>query len=101
MKTLVLGSAVGAVAVGTAVELTITPFTAKRSALGMINVSPDFNGTYIIQGSDDGVTYSDMLTVTGTNQENAMAELQTRPYMRGNMTAWTAGSASSLLAAGV
>lgn len=99
MQLKTLGEAKAAVAAGTAQQMTDTPFLPGREAIARITVSPNFNGTYKIQGSDDGTTYSDLLTVTGANQPGKEVQVSLKKYMRDNMTAFTAGSASAYLEA--
>ncbi|MDH5572498.1 MAG: hypothetical protein OEY89_12085 [Gammaproteobacteria bacterium] len=97
MKAQALGESKAAVAVGAAVNMSTTPFMDRHSVVGCIDVSPNFNGTYKIQGSDDNVTFTDLLTVTGASQPNKKVSIQLKRYMRDNMTVFTAGSASSYL----
>ncbi len=100
MQQTVLGEGLNSVAAETAVEMTTSPFLPHRSAVAKLNVSSNFNGTVKIQGSDDGTTYTDLLTVTGTTQPNKEAQVTLKKYMRANVTAYTAGSANAYLNAG-
>lgn len=97
MKAQVLGEDKAAVAAGSSVDMSTTPFMDRHSVVGCINVSPDFNGTYVIQTSDDDSNWTTVLTVTGANQVNKKASVQLKRYVRDNMTAFTAGKASSYL----
>ena len=97
MKVQVLGEDKAAVAAGSSVDMSTTPFMDRHSAVGCIDVSPDFNGTYAIQTSDDGATWVNVLSVTGANQVNKKVSVQLKRYVRDNMTAFTAGKASSYL----
>lgn len=97
MKVQVLGESVGATGAGSSVDMSTTPFMDRHSVAGCIDVSPNFDGTYSIQTSDDGSSWTTVMTVTGANQPNKKAEIALKRYVRGNMTAYTAGAASGYL----
>jgi len=97
MKLQTLGEDKAAVAVGSSIDMSTTPFLDRHSVVGCIDVSPDFNGTYSIQHSDDDSTWVTALTVTGASKPNKKAGIQLKRYVRENMTAFTAGTASSYL----
>lgn len=96
MKLTALGTDVAAVAAGTSVEMNVTPFMQKQSAVACI-LANALVGTYKIQGSDDGTTWTDLLTVSDGGSK--MLEVKLYQYMRDNMTAFTSGKGSSYLLA--
>lgn len=99
MKLITLGEAKAAVAIGAAQEMKVTPFMQKHNVVVMLCPSPNFNGTHLIQTSDDGTNWTTVLTLTGTNQPVKQVEVQLGQYMRENMTAFTAGSCSAFMLA--
>ncbi len=97
MNVEILTEGLAAIGMQAAVQPNQTPIIKGRESVAQIMVSPNFNGTIEIEGSDDGVAYTALVTVVGANQPNKMAKVAVRTYMRANMTAWTAGSASAYL----
>ena len=107
MKIQALGSAVDSTAV--AAQTAVNLITAKKTPLmpgrkvniiGLVNTAPATTaGVAKIQGSDDGTTYVDLVSIT-TNA-GLVAEVTLYNYMRLNVTtAWSAaGTINAYIAA--
>jgi len=83
MKTLVLADNVSATAVASqsAVLLVATPFLAGRDVVGFINMNGVTGAPNIkIQGSDDNVTWVDLMG--NTTLVDRQANFKLRQYMR-------------------
>lgn len=98
MKTQSLGEAVslGSVANQTAVDLgNKTPFFPGRKVRARISYASDATaaGTSKIQGSDDNVTFTDLLTSTSLSPKEAMVTCYR--YMRFAVTVAGTGAASA------
>lgn len=92
MKRQVLVQDGAAVAVGAAVE-GVSPFFEGSSVIADINMI-GLTGTAIIEGSDDGVTYSTLLSSGAvTTQTRAIRlEVVAKRFMRANVTVRSAGT---------
>jgi len=102
MSIKVLGEALAAVAASAAVATSDAPFVERSNIVeGVINVSANFNGTVLIETSEDAAftAPTTVATVTGTNQANKVAAITTAKYARANVTAYTAGEANVYLRA--
>lgn len=99
MKNLTLGEALGAVADGAAVEMTTTPFMQKHNVVLKINPSPNWNGTCAIQDSPDQITWTDRLSVAGTNQPAKQVEVVVDRYVRRRITVFVAGAVNFYMTA--
>lgn len=95
MDLVTLGEDLAAVAVGASNEMNTTPTMEKHNVIGEIVPDAAFAGTAKIQGSDDNVTFVDLLTITDTAGKKA--GFLTKRYMRVNVTARTAGTCSAYL----
>lgn len=100
MDILQLGKDVDATAVAAqaAVEPTQTPFIAGREAIAVVSVDGVTGAPSIkVQGSDDGVTWSDLVTVAAQGPA-VLAKVTVQAQMRLNVaTAATAGKVSAYL----
>lgn len=94
MNVKTLGQNLAAVAAVAGQQMNTSPFIAGRSVAAVITVSPDFNGTIKLQSSDDNTTFADVASVAGSNKESLTVEVELKEYMRANVTAFTAGTAS-------
>lgn len=103
MKTLELGAGVSltAAAAQAAVRSRVTPFLAGREVVATINMAgATGTPTVLIQGSDDGTTWTTLLSSTVLGLKKST--IKTREYMRVNVTAaGTAGNVSAYLDAAV
>lgn len=99
-KTLLNAVSAAAAAAGTTQTLDVSPFLDGQNARARIALSADAAGSVVvkIQGSDDGTTWTDLLTHTGVGIPSTEAEVTCKKYMRGNVTgAGSAGKASAFL----
>lgn len=95
-KTLLSAVSAAAAAAGSTVTLGVSPFLDGQNARARIVLSADAAGSVVVkvQGSDDGTTWSDLLTHTGVGTPSTEAEVTCKKYMRGNVTG--AGSAGEV-----
>jgi len=94
----ILGAAVGSVAVGTAVEMNVSPFFPGTKV--RVEIRPNaLTGTFAVQGSDDNSTWANVLAPGALTAEDRpfVDEIVLQRYMRTNMTAWTSGTADALI----
>ncbi len=103
MKTLLLGAAVSlaAAAAQAAVQPTTTPFLPGESGTIILDCDGGTGAfTVKVQGSDDGVTYTDLLVVS-TQGPVSVQDVSMQAYMRLNVTAaGTAGIVSAYIVGG-
>ncbi len=103
MKTLVLGSGVSlaAAAAQAAVRPKTTPFLPGTNTTIILDTEGGTGAfTAKVQGSDDGVAYTDLLTVT-TQGPAVLQDVTVQAWMRLNVTAaGTAGTVSAYLLGG-
>ena len=97
MKRIDLGVDIAAVATQTAVE-GLSPFFEGGSAIASFEFV-GFTGTFLIEGSDDGTTYSTVLSSTALtlSDKSLRKEIVLKRFMRSNMTVRSAGSASAAI----
>lgn len=99
-KTLLSAVSAAAAAAGSTQTMGTTPFLDGQNVRARIALSADAAGSVVvkIQGSDDGTTWTDLLTHTGVGIPQTEAEVTCKAYMRGNVTgAGSAGKASAFL----
>jgi len=95
LKKKVIGEAVASVITGAAVMMNTTPHMQKDSGVLVVAPSPNFNGTLVVEKSDDGGdTWTTVKTVTGSNNAASFDEVAMAGQYRYDCTAFTAGSIS-------
>ena len=95
LKMNTIGSALAAVASGTSVEQTSTPYLSGTTVVSVIQPA-GLTGTCAIQGSDDNSTWADLHSsgALTTGSEVQFKEIVLKKYMRSNVTVRSAGSVS-------
>lgn len=93
MKTQALGTDIAANGNGTAVETTVTPFGPRRNAVVVISPDEAWNGTITVETSPDNSTFTAVsgVTVTGTNRQAKMFNIELDRYVRYVCASYTAG----------
>lgn len=71
---------------GVAVNMITSPFIARNDA--KLHILGVFVGTMIVEGSDDNVTYSTLVTATAPE----LKQVSLKAYMRARCSAYTSGT---------
>ena len=81
------------VAAGSSNRCDTTPFLQGTTVIGEVNCT-GFTGTVLIQTSEDGSSWTTAATITGASatDRTEKVDVALAQYVRGNVTAVTAGS---------
>ncbi len=102
MKITTLGSNLAAVAAVAGVEMRTSPFIQEAEAISVIEATDDFDGTLLIQTSDDNAAWTTVITFLGVPLTGVLTQLDQvtmKAYMRANVTVLVAGKVSAKLLA--